>query len=350
MVIATVLRITYQIFVTMRAGRVLHDKLTSRVLFATMAWFESTPSGRLINRFSNDISTIDTSVMNRLQDFFETLTGTVQVIIVIALNLPIMLLGMGPVVMYFWFISKQYLRVSRDLKRLESVNKSPVFVLFSETIGGLSTIRAFQSEERFFDICCKYVDNMNRCNFYMWVSNRWLNFRLMLTGAIVQGGAAYFVVQESDAIGVTIAGLVLIYAFSFTQNLTFLTRSYSDCQMNMNSVERVLEYCKIDQEKYLPTNSVHEESGRIWKTANKEEHDTESNTVSDMSGNNNELDRSSHPILQRTSVTPYSRNPRDDVNSMVTSRLVPFNWPVSGEVRFEDISMRYRDSTPCVLK
>ena len=66
-----------------------------------------------------------------LQDFFECLIGTIQVILVISISLPVMLLCMAPVVFYFWFISRQYLKVSRDLKRLESVNKSPVYVLFS---------------------------------------------------------------------------------------------------------------------------------------------------------------------------------------------------------------------------
>jgi hypothetical protein len=69
-----------------------------------------------------------------LQDFFESLTGAVQVVLVISVSLPVMLLAMSPVVFYFWIISKQYLRVSRDLKRLESVNKSPVYVLFSGKI------------------------------------------------------------------------------------------------------------------------------------------------------------------------------------------------------------------------
>lgn len=69
-----------------------------------------------------------------LQDFFECLTGAVQVVLVISVSLPVMLFAMSPVVFYFWYISKQYLRVSRDLKRLESVNKSPVYVLFSGKI------------------------------------------------------------------------------------------------------------------------------------------------------------------------------------------------------------------------
>ena len=69
-----------------------------------------------------------------VQSFFECLIGTIQVILVISVSLPIMLLCMAPVVFYFWFVSKQYLKVSRDLKRLESVNKSPVYVLFSGTV------------------------------------------------------------------------------------------------------------------------------------------------------------------------------------------------------------------------
>lgn len=107
------------------------------------------------------------------------------------------------------------------MKRLESVHKSPVFVLFSETLSGLATIRAFGHENRFFRICTDHTDNMNRlqcdcghlfslfnlyfdryrCHLYLWMCNRWLACRMQLSGAFVGGAVGYAVVKNADMIG-----------------------------------------------------------------------------------------------------------------------------------------------------
>jgi ABC-type multidrug transport system fused ATPase/permease subunit len=318
---ATCFKVTYMALVSLRAARELHDKMTQRVLYAPMSWFDATPSGRLINRFSQDISTIDTSVMNRLGDFFECLVSSVQTILIIGVSLPLMLFCMAPVVLYFWYVSNQYLKISRDLKRLESVNKSPVFVLFSETLSGISTIRAFHDEERFFDTCCKYVDTMNRCHFYMWVSNRWLNCRTQIAGSMVGAFTALLVVWKADQIGSTLAGLALVYSMYFTQNLTFLARTHSDSQMNLNSVERVQEYCSIDQEKYQPNKLV----GSTLSSSSPPP------APSNMTPTSSK--HITHISEESSKLSPLSMLPRGRSS-------IPENWPQVGEIVFDGLSMR----------
>jgi ABC-type transport system involved in cytochrome bd biosynthesis fused ATPase/permease subunit len=135
-----------------------------------------------------------------------------------------------PVIMFTYWVSYQYLRVSRDTKRLESINKSPVFIHFSESIQGLSVIRAFNQESKFLSTCFRRIDVMNRCHLYLWLCNRWLNFRMQLMGgfvAAVTGCAIVYQVQHSH-VGSTAAGLALVYSLNFTEYLTFLARTHAD--------------------------------------------------------------------------------------------------------------------------
>ena len=151
-----------QAFASLRASKKLHEVMLDNVITATLAWHDSQPTGRKINRFSQDISTVDSKLMNQLQDFLDCLISAIQVVAIITWMLPWVVPFFLPVLMYNWFIADKYLKSSRELKRLESINKSPVFVLFAESLTGLSIIRSFQEEERFFALCCKYVDKMNR--------------------------------------------------------------------------------------------------------------------------------------------------------------------------------------------
>jgi ABC-type bacteriocin/lantibiotic exporter with double-glycine peptidase domain len=176
-----------------------------------------------------------------LMHFLDCFLGTMQIIVIIAIYLPILLLPFVPIVFFTWWVAYQYLKVSRELKRLESLKKSPVFVLFSETLQGLSIIRAFRQEQRFFKDCCNRIDEMNRCHLYLWLCNRWLHIRMQMLGAVVAGAVGLAVVLEADAIGSTAAGILIIYSMNFSDNLTFLTRSHAEVFMlfnyyNMNKI------------------------------------------------------------------------------------------------------------------
>ncbi len=126
------------------------------------------------------------------------------------------------------FFGSRFLHVSRELKRLESLKKSPVFVLFSESLQGLSTIRAFRQENRFFQLCCARLDELNRCHLYLWLCSRWLNFRMQLLGALVTGCVGLTVVLQAESIGSTVAGIVLIYSLSFCDNILWLARAHAE--------------------------------------------------------------------------------------------------------------------------
>ena len=130
-----------QAYCALKASRTIHFTLLHKVLRATLAWHDSQPTGRKVNRFSQDISTLDTNVMDTLHNFFDCCLSTFQVVLVISIFVPIMLVFMLPVIIYNYIISDRYIRLSRELKRLESINKSPIFVLFQvDIIVNLTTL------------------------------------------------------------------------------------------------------------------------------------------------------------------------------------------------------------------
>jgi ABC-type multidrug transport system fused ATPase/permease subunit len=254
LVICTLIVLCYQAILSIRASNKIHYNLLTSVLLAPISWFDSNPIGRICNRFSQDISDIDNRIMDSISGYIWCSLNTIQIVSIIAYYLPFLLIPFVPVICFTFWVSYSYLHVSRELKRLESLNKSPLFALFSETLTGLPVIRSFKQHERFFNICKERIDNMNRPHIYLWLCNRWLNFRMQMLGSIVAGAVGFAVVQQASTIGSIAAGLSLLYSLNFCDSLTFLARSHADVQMAMNSAERVKEYSNLNSEKYLYNN------------------------------------------------------------------------------------------------
>lgn len=143
---------------------------------------------------------------------------------------------------------KFYLKSSVDLKRLESVQRSPLFQQFGETLTGITTIRAYGDEKRFIRDNMLRVNTHNRPFIYLWAANRWLAFRIDVIGDLVSFFAGVFVILSIGTIDAGSAGLSLSYALSFTENVLWLVRLYSINEQNMNSVERIKEYLDVEQE------------------------------------------------------------------------------------------------------
>ena len=141
-----------------------------------------------------------------------------------------------------------YIRSSRDLKRLESVQRSPLYQQFGETLTGVTTIRAYGDERRFVRNNINLVNSFNRPFIYLWATNRWLALRVDFAGALVSFFAALLVVLNAGKIDAGAAGLSLTYAVLFNENVLWLVRLYSQNEQNMNSVERVKEFIDVEQE------------------------------------------------------------------------------------------------------
>ncbi|KAJ3314233.1 hypothetical protein HDU76_002465 [Blyttiomyces sp. JEL0837] len=238
---------------TLIASRVLHNKLLAGVLGSPMRFFEKTPVGRLLNRFTTDMSTIDSDSGDSIVDFAGRLMALLISIFVIVTVIP-GAWALLPILTfcYFW-VAILYNSSSRELQRLESVSNSPIYAQFSETLMGVSTIRAYGAESRFQKKCEDAVDRNSRNTFYLWTANRWLHFRCEAMSAFLSSGVAFFIVAASISPGW--AGLTLTYAFELTAGFTWVIRTHAAMDMDMNAVERVDEYSNLEQEPAAIVNT-----------------------------------------------------------------------------------------------
>jgi ABC-type multidrug transport system fused ATPase/permease subunit len=195
---------------------------------------------------------IDETIPRSLRSFMSTFLQVVSIVVVISFSTPLFMAIILPMGLVYYYIQRFYVASSRQLKRLESVSRSPIYAHFSETLNGVSSIRAYRSEQTFMDEN-EYKINYNLQAYYPSVSaNRWLALRLEFMGNLIVFFAALFVVVESESKKSTIdpgtVGLSLSYAMSVTQTLNWMVRMSSDLETNIVAIERVEEYCQIDME------------------------------------------------------------------------------------------------------
>ena len=215
--IANNFNLIVQLIHGIRAARNLHSKLLDSVLGSPMRFFETTPIGRILNRFSKDVNGCDMSVMGCLGFFVQSLFRMINILVIVTFATPLFLLFITPTLVLYYYVAKAYLNTSRELKRLESVTRSPIYGQFSETLAGASTIRAYGHEERFTKQARDRVDTNHRSFFYLWASNRWLCLRTDMISSCVVFIAGFAVLNGKLSAGW--AGLTLTYSLDFTSAL-----------------------------------------------------------------------------------------------------------------------------------
>lgn len=235
-------------FGSLTASWRIHKNLMESVTRAKFKFFDSTPLGQLMNRFSKDLEAVDQEVAPIAIGVMScALAILVTVALITAITPGFLIAGVFISALYF-FVGKFYLRSSRDLKRIESVQRSPLFQQFGETLNGITTIRAYGDEKRFVRDNMLRINTHSRPFIYLWAANRWLAFRIDLVGDLVAFFAGAFIVSSIGTIDAGSAGLSLSYAISFTENVLWMVRLYSMNEQNMNSVERIKEYLDVEQE------------------------------------------------------------------------------------------------------
>ncbi|ODQ52501.1 hypothetical protein SAICODRAFT_93382 [Saitoella complicata NRRL Y-17804] len=246
--IATFMRMAVVFYGSWCASGRLYNDMLHAVMSAKVRFFDSTPLGRIMNRFSKDIETVDQELAVMAMAFFNDVLSVTTVVILITVITPGFLIAGVFITILYVVIGVLYLRTSRELKRLESISKSPIYQHFGETLAGISTIRAYGEERRFIRDNLKKVDGNNRPFFYLWVTNRWLSIRVDAAGALVAFFAGVLIALNLDRLDAGLAGLSLTYAITFTEHMLWVVRLYAVNEMNFNSVERIREYLHVEQE------------------------------------------------------------------------------------------------------
>ncbi|CAK4746259.1 unnamed protein product [Aphanomyces euteiches] len=234
----------------LKSSTTLFDKMTLSLLGTSMPFFDLNPFGRIINRYADDISTIDTG----LADVFGGVTTMCFALFGSLLTSAAAIQWGGVLIipfLYLYFqVGKLYLQPSRELSRLTNVTDSPVYSYLSEVEQGFTSIRAFGSKylERAKERHGQHVDLNNRIRFAKEVINSWFDLRIMLQGtaivAIVASGLVYF--RPSLTAG--LVGLAFNYVLMADASIVDLVKTYSWLEICMVAPERVLEYCNLHSE------------------------------------------------------------------------------------------------------
>ncbi|KAG2035311.1 P-loop containing nucleoside triphosphate hydrolase protein [Suillus americanus] len=260
------------VFCSLRSSKHLHDSMLHSVMRAPLSFFETTPTGRILNLFSRDTYVVDQILARVIQNMIRTSAGCASIILVIGFSFPPFLIAVVPLAWFYSRITKYYLATSRELKRLDAVSRSPIFAWFSESLAGLSTIRAYDQQSVFIANNARRIDRNQLCYLPSTAVNRWLAIRLEFVGAVillVTAVLAVSAVATSD-VDAGLVGLVLSYALNTTGSLNWFVRSTSEVEQNVVSVERIVHYAK-DLEPEAPYEIPEDKPASEWPTAGEVE-------------------------------------------------------------------------------
>ncbi|XP_067295978.1 ATP-binding cassette sub-family C member 12 [Pseudorasbora parva] len=273
--------------VTLRASSKLHDTMFKRILGSPMRFFDTTPTGRLVNRFSKDQDEVDAVLPFNMENFLQFCLIVTFTILIICVVFPYLLIAVVVLGVIFATILYVFQRSIRQMKRMENVSRSPWISLTTSTIQGLSTIHAYDKRKQYIEQF-KMLSDTNSNHFMLFnCGTRWLSFWLDFLSATVTLMVSLFVVlSPNNAINPSLKGLALSYTIQLTGILQFVVRLSTELEAKFTSVERLLEYI----------TSCESEGPRSVKDAH-----------------------------------------------------IPAGWPLEGAITFKNYSMRYRDNTPIVL-
>uniref|UniRef100_A0A3B4V1Y9 ATP-binding cassette, sub-family C (CFTR/MRP), member 9 n=1 Tax=Seriola dumerili TaxID=41447 RepID=A0A3B4V1Y9_SERDU len=276
-------------FLGLSAATNLHHNLLNKIIHAPIRFFDITPLGQILNRFSADTNIIDQHIPPTLESLTRSTLLCLSAIGVISSITPLFLIALVPLAVAFYFIQKYFRVASKDLQDLDDSTQLPLLCHFSETAEGLTTIRAFRHEARFKQRMLELTDTNNTAYLFLSAANRWLEVRTDYLGAVIvltaAGASIWSLKYAVPSVG--LVGLGLTYALTVTNYLNWVVRNLADLEVQMSAVKKVNSFLSTESENYE--------------------------------------------------------------GSMDTSQ-VPENWPQDGEIKIQDLCVRYDPMLKPVLK
>ncbi|KAL4420399.1 hypothetical protein ABPG75_010055 [Micractinium tetrahymenae] len=238
----------------LRACTRLHDEMAAQVLRAPLSFFHTSPTGRILNRFSKDQGQVDEQLpqvfFDAVQALMMVLGAFVLLMTVVPFIIPVFLpLGAG----FFW-VRARYLATSREVKRWEATSRSPVFASFSAILKGLPTIRAYGAGPRFRASFLWDLSENGAWWFCFMTTARWIGFRLDMLVALLMTVAPLLMMAVHGSLSARLAGLALTQSLQLAGMLQWMVRQSAEVENNMTSVERMLHYTELEQEP--PTEAL----------------------------------------------------------------------------------------------
>uniref|UniRef100_A0A8C5CZA5 ATP-binding cassette, sub-family C (CFTR/MRP), member 8 n=1 Tax=Gadus morhua TaxID=8049 RepID=A0A8C5CZA5_GADMO len=236
----------------LRVAKELHHNLLHNIILAPMRLFETTPLGSILNRFSTDTNTIDQHIPATLECLSRSTLLCLSALGVICYVTPVFMAALVPLAVACYFIQKYFRVASRDLQQLEDSTQLPLLSHFSETVEGLTTIRAFRYEPRFRQRLLEFTDANNIASLFLTAANRWLEVRMEYIGAgvVLVAAVASIINALYSNLSAGLVGLGLTYALMVSNYMNWMVRNLADMEVQLGSVNRINGLLQTEPENY----------------------------------------------------------------------------------------------------
>lgn len=260
-IIVATFRWAVMYFGSIKASRLAHEQLLATILRAPIRFYDTTPLGRILNRFAKDFETFDVTLPTELSWLVLCILASLSIIIVCTSVTPLFLIGVALVAGLYLFVGALYTYTSRELRRHDSTSKSPIYSQYSETLVGVATIRAFGASARFMKEMMGRIEVNVRFTYYLWTVNRWMSVWFSIFGGVIAWLAGLLAL--TSVIDAGLAGFSISFAIQLTDNLFWGARHYTALELAMVAFERILEYTELAQE---PPAIVDPRPSASWPT------------------------------------------------------------------------------------
>jgi ATP-binding cassette subfamily C (CFTR/MRP) protein 4 len=248
------IRVGYTIYIMLCGSTYFHNRMLHGILYTSLRFFENNPSGRILNRASKDQQVVDELLPLALVDTMQYLLLTLGSIIIIGIANPWVLLILIPLAPTVLWLRRFYMRSSRQLKRLESVTRSPIYTLFSTSLDGLTSIRAFNVQDGFLHMFIERIDANLRASFILSATTHWFGLRLDLITSSLTLATGILAVALRHQINPSTAALSISYCITLTGLFQWAIRQSAEAENFMTSAERIHEYGQLVSESHQNTN------------------------------------------------------------------------------------------------
>ncbi|PIA14732.1 P-loop containing nucleoside triphosphate hydrolase protein [Coemansia reversa NRRL 1564] len=236
---------------SIRASTVVHQNMLTGVIRSPMSFFDTTPIGRILNRFSSDVESCDQELSSEISNLMDSLAQILSALAIIAITIP-HLLVITPLLAYASrYYQKLYIKSSRELRRLYSTTRSPIFAQFHESAAGITTIRAYSQQSRFITENEYRIGQNIRVDNASLLLDQWLAMRLETIGNFLKLGAAVNAIATMHRSGTgdgSLIGVVISSTFVISGATNWLMRTISDIEVCMTHLERAAEYAALPAE------------------------------------------------------------------------------------------------------